>query len=63
MHRKKLCKRKKKAEVYDQEGNVMGKKKRLVGNSGPPDKSVLVSYEESSSNDNEITSLCVIKGK
>ena len=50
-------------EVHDQEGEVMGKKICLIGNSEPPDEIMNVTSDKSSGNDDKKASFCVIKGK
>ena len=58
--KKSLIRRRKLREVHDQEGEVMGKKICLIGNSEPPDENMNVTSDESSGDDNEKVSFCVM---
>jgi len=49
--------------VHDQEGEVMGKKICIIGNSVPTDEYMYVTSDKSSGNDDEKASFCVISGK
>ena len=47
-------------ELHDQEGDVMGKKICLIGNSEPPDENMNVTSDESSGDDNKKASFCAM---
>ena len=58
--KKSRIRRTKVREVHDQEGEVMGKKICLTGNSEPPDENMDVTFDESFSDDKEKASFYVM---